>query len=338
MKTHIRILTGCAMLAVGTGVALAQHQRGADHGGGYGHGHAAPSAHGSPGASWRGGYSSASPGRGYGYGTYPSSGYRPNGGPQYGYGRPSYAYDGWRSGHTYRYPGARSYGYSSGYYASGYYAPGYYAPGSYYRYPSYGSGYYTSYPSYGYAYYDSPVYVAPSYVAPTYVIAETIQLPPRQAMPPPPPAPLAQAAPAQPAPRAAQPAPQVRPQRLDRVTLSARELFDFDKAVLKSPQPKLDEIAVALGEFPQISSVHVIGYTDRLGSDAYNRRLSQKRADAVRDYLVGKGVEPKRLVAIGKGEADPIVNCPTMKRAELIKCLEPNRRVEVEQITVERLH
>ena len=122
------------------------------------------------------------------------------------------------------------------------------------------------------------------------------------------------------------------------MTLSARELFDFDKAALTSPQPKLDEIAYALRENPRIANVHITGYTDRLGATSYNQRLSQKRAESVKDYLVAKGVEGKRLIAVGKGESDPIVNCRDTKRAELIKCLEPNRRVEVEQITVEWSH
>ena len=56
-------------------------------------------------------------------------------------------------------------------------------------------------------------------------------------------------------------------------------------------------------------------------------------------YLVSKGVEDKRLIAIGRGEANPVIMCPdTMKRDDLIKCLEPNRRVEVEQIVIELSH
>ena len=82
----------------------------------------------------------------------------------------------------------------------------------------------------------------------------------------------------------------------------------------------------------------VNGYYDIIGRVAYNQRLSQKRAESVKDYLVAKGVQGKRLIAVGKGESDPIVNCRDTKRAELIKCLEPNRRVEVEQITVEWSH
>jgi OOP family OmpA-OmpF porin len=77
------------------------------------------------------------------------------------------------------------------------------------------------------------------------------------------------------------------------------------------------------------------GHTDSVGTDAYNQKLSERRAAAVKDYLVKKGVAANRLEAIGKGEANPVVHCDDEDRAKLIQCLEPNRRVEVERITVE---
>ncbi|WP_217619450.1 OmpA family protein, partial [Achromobacter sp. GbtcB20] len=84
-----------------------------------------------------------------------------------------------------------------------------------------------------------------------------------------------------------------------------------------------------------ITNVGITGYTGRLGSGKYNQKLSVRRANAVRDYLVSKGVDAGRLNAVGKGEANPVVECNQKKRAELIACLEPNRRDEVEQITIE---
>jgi len=118
--------------------------------------------------------------------------------------------------------------------------------------------------------------------------------------------------------------------------MSATELFQFDKAELRMPQTRLDEIAMALQADTSITNVDITGYTDRLGSDSYNQKLSERRANAVRDYLVSKGIDGSRLNAIGKGESNPVVECNDKKRADLIKCLEPNRRVEVEQITIEK--
>ncbi|MBK7472180.1 MAG: OmpA family protein [Betaproteobacteria bacterium] len=183
-----------------------------------------------------------------------------------------------------------------------------------------------------YPVYESTTYITQEYVVPAPPIPAA-PIPP----PPPPPTPyyrapaIAQAAPPAPAPA---PAPVLQ---LERYTLSASELFEFDRSELRVPQPKLDEIAAVLVSNPQIGNVNITGYTDRLGTDAYNLKLSQQRADAVKGYLVAGGVAADRLVAVGRGEADPVVQCKQTARAALIKCLEPNRRVEVAQITVERV-
>lgn len=134
---------------------------------------------------------------------------------------------------------------------------------------------------------------------------------------------------------APQPVPQPAP-RFERYTLSATELFGFDSAELQMPQPKLDEVATALRNNSGINNVVITGYADRLGSNQYNQRLSERRAVSVKNYLTSKGVDSSRLKAEGKGEANPVVVCTNKNRPALIKCLEPNRRVEIEQITVER--
>lgn len=154
------------------------------------------------------------------------------------------------------------------------------------------------------------------------------------------PAPLAELPPPEPvreviaeAPPVAVPPPTPR---FEKYTLSATELFAFNSAELATPQPKLDEIANALSTHSKIHDVDIVGYTDHIGSTEYNQRLSERRAVAVKAYLTNKGVNGNRLKAIGKAEANPVVVCADEKRSALIKCLEPNRRVEVEEITIER--
>ena len=136
---------------------------------------------------------------------------------------------------------------------------------------------------------------------------------------------------------AAAPAPvPAAPARFEKVSLSATELFSFDSDKLNPSQPKLDDIANLLNANAGVTNVVITGHADRLGNDAYNQKLSERRANVVKDYLVSKGVAAERLNAMGKGESSPVAECNDKNRAALIKCLEPNRRVEVEQITVER--
>ena len=130
--------------------------------------------------------------------------------------------------------------------------------------------------------------------------------------------------------------PPPAPPRFEKYTLSATELFGFGSAVLSMPQPKLDEIATALNGHAEVRTVVVTGYADRIGSAQYNQTLSERRADAVKAYLISKNVAANRLQATGRGETNPLVTCTNKNRPALIKCLEPNRRVEIEQITIER--
>ncbi len=122
----------------------------------------------------------------------------------------------------------------------------------------------------------------------------------------------------------------------DKVTLAADALFDFDKAVLRNEgKAKLDDVTGKLKGM-KLEVIIAVGHTDRIGSDKYNQKLSEKRAEAVKAYLVGKGVEPNRIYTEGKGEKQPVTGdkCgkSDKKSKKLIECLQPDRRVEIEVI------
>ncbi len=115
-------------------------------------------------------------------------------------------------------------------------------------------------------------------------------------------------------------------------TYSADALFDFDKATLKAAgKTKLDELANALRD-QSYNGIHITGYTDRIGSDAYNQGLSVRRAEAVEHYLTDKGVPADHIDAEGRGKSDPVTGdtCKGIRGKKLINCLQPDRRVEVE--------
>jgi OOP family OmpA-OmpF porin len=153
----------------------------------------------------------------------------------------------------------------------------------------------------------------------------------------PPPAPAPQPAMAPPPPPPPPPAPVAMPRK---VQFSADSLFAFDKAVVRPEgRAALDAFARDL-QGARYSMISVEGNTDRLGSDSYNMKLSQERADAVKSYLVSSaGIEARKITSVGRGETNPVTkpgdckgNKPTPK---LIACLQPDRRVDVE-VTGER--
>ncbi|MCD9087406.1 OmpA family protein [Stenotrophomonas sp. SY1] len=129
------------------------------------------------------------------------------------------------------------------------------------------------------------------------------------------------------------PAPPAPPAAAAPLRISADALFAFDSATLaEGGRARLAEVVSGLG--PRVNDVNlvVIGYTDRIGSDAYNRTLSQRRADAVREYLVQQGVPANAIRAEGRGNTEPLVDCSGSSGTALISCLAPNRRVEISGI------
>ena len=139
------------------------------------------------------------------------------------------------------------------------------------------------------------------------------------------PKPEPKAAPEAPAPAAVVPPAPVVPMIIsEKVTFAADAFFDFDKAVLKPEgKAKLDEVVTKLGSI-NLEVIIAVGHTDSVGSDSYNEKLSVRRAEAVKAYLVGKGIEKNRVYTEGKGKKQPVAENKTAAgRAK-------NRRVEIE--------
>lgn len=119
-----------------------------------------------------------------------------------------------------------------------------------------------------------------------------------------------------------------------RVELSADALFAFGRSgpadLLPQGRRELDALAAGLRGARETSRIRITGHTDRLGSASFNEELSLARATTVRDHLVQAGVPARGMQVQGKGETEPKVQCEQKKREELIACLAPNRRVEIE--------
>ncbi len=156
---------------------------------------------------------------------------------------------------------------------------------------------------------------------------------------PPPPPPAVKPAPPPPVVAKVEPKPEAKPEPKPEpkkpmvVNLASTELFEFNKAVLSAEaRKKLDaEVIAKLRDLRDVRSIIVNGHADRLGSNEYNERLSEQRANAVRAYLVSKGVEAGKVQTRAFGETLQVTLCPDQKdRKGLIECLTPNRRVVVE--------
>ena len=153
------------------------------------------------------------------------------------------------------------------------------------------------------------------------------------AVPAPAPEPMVQPAPA-PVPLA-QPEPP-RPV-IQKLTLSTDVLFDFGKAELKdSGKARLDQLANEIKD-ADVDEILAVGHADRIASDDYNQKLSEARAQAVKDYLTEKGAKSNTITAQGKGESQPVTGEDCKKlgaersaNKKLVACLQPDRRVEIE--------
>jgi len=111
-----------------------------------------------------------------------------------------------------------------------------------------------------------------------------------------------------------------------KVTLAADALFDFDKAVLRPEgKAKLDDVVAKMKDI-KLEVIIAVGHADRIGTPKYNQRLSERRAAAIKSYLVGKGVADNRVYTEGKGEKQPVASNATKEGRQ------KNRRVEIEVI------
>jgi len=107
------------------------------------------------------------------------------------------------------------------------------------------------------------------------------------------------------------------------VVLDADTFFDFDRSVLKPDSLKILNHVVLQTQEMELDSIHIIGHTDSTGADDYNRKLSERRANAVKNYLTSHGVPASHIYAQGEGKSQPVAtNATSEGRAQ-------NRRVEI---------
>ncbi|MBB5204130.1 OOP family OmpA-OmpF porin [Inhella inkyongensis] len=146
-------------------------------------------------------------------------------------------------------------------------------------------------------------------------------------LPPPPAPPAPPKAVEAPKPVVAPVAPPAPPKPIiEKVTYAADAFFDVDKAVLKpEAKTKLDDLASKMGAI-NLEVIIAVGHTDSDGSDEYNQKLSVRRAEAVKAYLTGKGIEANRVYTEGKGEKSPVADNKTREGKA------KNRRVEIEVV------
>jgi OOP family OmpA-OmpF porin len=148
------------------------------------------------------------------------------------------------------------------------------------------------------------------------------------------PVPVVKSEPPAPAPVAVAPVQAPAPV-IQRITLNTDVLFEFNKAQLRpGAGEKLDELAQTM-QGAEVDRIVAVGHADRIASEDYNRDLSERRAQAVKEYLVQKGVDPQRVQAEGRGESEPVTQCGKMgpergNNQKLVSCLQPDRRVEIE--------
>jgi OOP family OmpA-OmpF porin len=158
----------------------------------------------------------------------------------------------------------------------------------------------------------------------------------RADVPPPAPVAIAPEPKLEPAPA---PVAQPEPPRvvIQKLTLSTDVLFDFNQAELKdSGKARLDQLAGEIKD-ADVDEIIAVGHADRIASEDYNQKLSEQRAQAVKQYLEEKGAKAQRVTAEGKGESQPVTGDGCKKlgaerssNTKLVACLQPDRRVEIE--------
>jgi OmpA-OmpF porin, OOP family len=119
---------------------------------------------------------------------------------------------------------------------------------------------------------------------------------------------------------------------IQKMSLSTDVLFEFNKAELKEEgKLRLGELAGQIKN-AKVEEISIVGHADRIGSEAFNEKLSEQRAEAVKAHLAGLGANVSVITAQGKGETQPVTGdqCKKLTGKKLIECLQPDRRVEIE--------